>query len=147
LPFLPPALNCLCPAAITSCIHIFHLLKWPLSDVTHLPYHACIHSSNYTHGPASSVIVSSCSSDVSQFQRNILRVCPCTDLKNEGSEDPAVCCYMAVRMWTRDRSCNAMCGLGNTDTSGPPTIVLTLPLLFTGIIFLMPYTPIYICMA
>ena len=104
MPFLPTALNCLRLAAVTSCIHIFHLLKWPISDVTHLPYHTCIHEL------ASSLTVSSCSSVVvSRFQRNVLRVCPCTDLKDEGSEDPAHCYYIAVQMWTRVHSRNAAC--------------------------------------
>jgi hypothetical protein len=148
LPFLPTALNCLCLAAITLCIHIFHLLKWPLSDVTHLPYHAHIHSTIYIHGLASSLVVSSCSSDVvSQFQRNVLCVCPCGDLKNEGWGDPAHWCYTAVQIWTQESSHNAACGLGGIDTSGPPTVVLTLPLLLTGIICLILHTPIYICVA
>ena len=109
MPFLPTVLNYLCLAAITSCIHIFYLLKWPLSNVTHLLYHTCIHSTSYIHGLASSLIVSCCSYDVSQFQRNVLCVCPCGDLKNKGSEDPAHCCYIAVQMWTRERLRNAAC--------------------------------------
>jgi hypothetical protein len=81
VPFLPTVLNCLCLSAITSCIRIFRILKWPLSDVTHLPYHACIHSTVYIHGLASSLIVSSSSPDVvSEFECDILRVCPCRDL-------------------------------------------------------------------
>ena len=108
MPFLPIALNYLCLAAMTPCIHIFHLLKWPLSDVTYLPYHACIHSTIYIHGLASSLIVSSCSSDVALwFLCNVLRVCPCRELKNKGSEDPAHCRYIAVQMWTQEHSRNA----------------------------------------